>query len=669
MAINCKMCGTDNVQGVEFCAACGSPMTEAAAKPKPRAGSVSAKTMMFGQAPQVTAPAPEAKQKEPAKTMLGISAVGGPQTAAQPAPMATPHAVAPPAAQPVARPAAKPAAKSSSRAHTVMGLPAVVDTAKAKAQAPAPAQPAPMARPQQAAKPAAKRSDEKHTVLGMPAVSSDVAETIAKAKQATAQVASTAAQATPRPRPSTEPLEPVAKPSEPRRPGPNMIETIAADAVPASVANARAADSWPDEDEPLPQKKGGGALIIVAIFAALVVLVGGGVLLYLLVFRGGGAELRPAVYPNPDGKSLTVALAFPGAPPGTTLQVQGRQVQVMGGQARFELPMDQLVLGENPVPVVYLEPGSAPENMTFPILMRHTVRDDLTGLGTQDPFFIVGFQVAPGIKLSVNGQPVQLAQNAYSHRVSLAQAMAAGPPTGDNLNHKLTFQLVDDTGQPAQGEHVVTIPVTKLQIDRPGKTAVVSFETVTCSGSTEDGAEVMVNGQPASVIARRFSSSVQLAEVGQHEVVVTARVLGKAPATRKIKVSRIDNFDQVLSEWSGDLDTKLDFPTLARDPAAQTNKKIKLSGRVVNINTEARATALLLYVGEGCPAGARCAVHVVFQGETDAGLQSLVDVYGIVRGTHDVDLRGGRKETMPAVKAEFIVKQKPTKKGKRRGKR
>lgn len=656
MAISCKMCGTDNVQGVEFCAACGSPMTAAAAKPK----------------------APKASSA-PAKTMLGMQAVVGPQTAAQPAPMATPQqpaqpapmatpqATAPPAAQPMARPAAKPAAKASTRAHTVMGMPAVVDTTKAPVAAPA--KPAPMARPQQAAKPAAKRTDEKHTVLGMPAVSGDVAETIARAKQATAQVASPAAQAARRPRPSTEPLEPVAKPSEPHRPDPNKIETIAADSVPASVTAASAADSWPDEDEPLPRKKGGGALIIVAIVAAVIVLVGGGVLLYLLVFRGGGAELRPEVYPNPDGKNLTVALAFPGAPPGTALQVQGQQVQVIGGQARFDLPMNQLVLGENPVPVVYVEPGSAPENLTFPILMRHTVRDDLTGLGTQDPFFIVVFQVAPGIQLSVNGQPVQLAQNAYSHRVTLAQAMAAGPPTGDNLIHKLTFQLADASGPPAQGEHMVTIPVTKLQIDRPGKKAVVSFETVTCSGATEDGAEVTVNGQPVSVIARRFSSSVQLAAIGQHEIVVTARAPGKAPATRKVKVSRIDNFDQVLTEWTGDLETGLDFPTLARDPAAQTKKKIKVSGRVVNINTEERATALLLYIGEGCPTGARCAVYVSFSGETDAGLQSLVDVYGTVLGTHEVDLRGGKKETMPAVEAEFIVKQKPTKKGKRRGKR
>jgi len=667
------MCGTENPTGVDFCAACGSPLTATAAKPKPQApqGGVPAKTIMFGQAPQAAAPAPEAKKKEPARTMLGMPAVGGPQPAAGPAPMASPRqpAQAAPMARPqaAAQPAAKPAATSSSRAHTVLGLPAVVDAAKAQAQA---AQAAPMARPQAAAqpaaKPAAKVADDKRTVMGMPAVGG-VAEAVAKAKQATAPMASPAERSTPRPRPSTEPLEPVPKRSDPPpRPDPNMVETIAADVPAVSPAAVGSADSWPDE-EPLPEKKGGGALIIVAIVAAVVVLLGGGILIYLLLFRGGGAELRPQIFPSPDGKNLTVALAFPEAPPGAALQVRGQQVQIIGGQARFDIPIDQLSVGENPLPVVYVEPGSAPENMTFPILMRHAIKDDLTGLVTEDPFFVVHFTVAPGIQLSVNGQPVQLAGNAFAYRVSLAQALATGAPEGDSLIHKISFQLTDASGQPENGEHVVTIPVTALQIDRPGRDAVVNFDAVTCSGSTEEGAQVTVDGKPVSVIARRFSSSVQLPGVGDHEVTVVARAPGKAPATRKIAIKRIDNLEQVISEWCGDLDTALDFPTLARDPTAQTGKKIKLSGRIVNINAEDRATAMLLYVGDGCPEGARCAVHVVFQGETDAGLQSLVDVYAIVVGTSDVDLRGGKQETMPAVRADFIVKQEADKKDKRRG--
>jgi hypothetical protein len=683
------MCGTDNAVGVQFCAACGSPMTEEAAKPKSEkpAGGVPAKTIMFGQSPQAAAPekaADDQHKQETAKTVLGMPAVGG---ASQQPPMATPQQA--PMAKPQQAPMAKPqqapmatpkpaeqpapaAAPGADRAHTVLGMPAVDPAAAAqefREKAAEAAQPAPMVKTQQvpAAQPAseAKVLDDKRTVLGMPAAGDDAATVAAKAA-----VASKAAVA-PKPRPSTEPLTPVPKVRDdiPPPPEPDTAEAIAADSVP-DAEPASHADTWPDDDEePLPPRKGGSTLLIVAIIAAVVVLAGGAAIVYLLMFSGD-TEIRPQVFPAADGTNLTVVLSFPDAPTaGATITVHGeQQIQVVGGQARFDLPISQMALGENPIKVVYTEPGGGPETLTFPIVMRHTTTDDLSGLVAEDPFFMVVFRVAPGIQLAVDGKPVQLAGGAHSHRVSLSQALAGGPPSGDNLIHKVSFQLTDAGGQTEQGQHVVTLPVTKVQIDRPAKDATVALEAVTCSGSTEEGAQVTINGQPVGVLAKRFSTSVPLSQVGDHQIEIIARAPGKAPGKRTVKVTRLESLDGAIAEWSKDLDSKLDYPTLARDANGQMGKKIKISGRVVNINTEKGITAFLLYVGEGCPAGARCAVYVVFLGETDAGLQSLVDVYATVRGTKDVDLRGGEKETMPAVEARFVVKQK-SKKSKRRGKR
>jgi hypothetical protein len=689
------MCGTENAEGVQFCAACGSELTEGATQPQPQApkGGVPAKTMMFGQSPQAAQPeqpAAEAPKKAPARTVLGMPAVGGPAAQPEPAqaPMAKPQQA--PMAKPQQAPMAKPqqtqpapakpaggAPKSDGRAHTVLGLPAVVDAATAQlkqAQAAKPAEPAPMARPQQAPaakqEPDAKALEDKRTVLGMPAMGSDGAAT-AVASEASSGSGSApetpGVGGAPKPGPSTEPLEPVpvARKQPPARSEPDLEETIAADSV-ADALPPSHADTWPD-DEPQPRKKGGGSLLIVAIVAAVVVLAGGGILAYLFLFAGG-AELKPQVFPAADGKNMTVVLAFPDAPAGAVLQVQGeQQIQVLGGQARFDLSIGDMKLGENAINVVYTEPGSAPEPMTFPILLRHTVREDLTGLVTADPFFDVVFEVAPGIQLSVEGKPVQVASGAYTHRVSLAQAVSAGEG-GTDVNYKVAFQLTDTGGQSEQGQHVVTIPVTELVIDRPAADAEVAVEEVTCSGSTEDGAQVTVNGQPVSVIANRFSTKVTLAALGEHQIVVKARTPSKAPSSIQRKVVRLESLADAIAEWSKDLDSKLDYPTLARDATAQNGKKIKIAGRIVNINTAKGRTAFLLYVGEGCPAGARCAVYVAFPGETNAGLQSLVEVYGQVRGTKDVDLRGGEQETMPAIEAKFVVEQQ-AKKGKKRGKR
>ena len=124
-------------------------------------------------------------------------------------------------------------------------------------------------------------------------------------------------------------------------------------------------------------------------------------------------------------------------------------------------------------------------------------------------------------------------------------------------------------------------------------------------------------------------------------------------------------FRSAIADWSKDLNKRLDYATIGRGPNAHAGKKIKLNGRIVNINTEKGVTAFLLYIAEGCGAGALCAIHAVFRGETEAGLHSWVDVYGVVKGTRTVDLPSGKKLDVPAVEAVFVEKSK-RKKGRRR---
>jgi len=306
--------------------------------------------------------------------------------------------------------------------------------------------------------------------------------------------------------------------------------------------------------------------------------------------------------------------------------------------------------------VAYLEPGATPKTESFSISLRYAITDDMTGLVAANPSFNVNFQVAEGIQLAVSGRPVQTANGLYTLNVPLSQVAAGAAESGESLIHKISFQIIDAAGLTEQGQHVVTIPTTKLQVDRPAPNAIVAMDSVPCAGVTEEGAVVTVNGAPAGVAAAGFHASAALPAIGEHTVTITARAPGKAPRTQTIKITRIQSLDAAVAEWGSDLDPAVDYPTLARDPNALVGKKVKFRGRVVNISTERGVTALLLYVGTGCPAGAKCAIYVAFRGETDAGLQSMVDVYGKVRGTWDVQLQGGKQETMPALDAEFVIR-------------
>ncbi len=639
VAINCKMCGTSNDDNIQFCGACGSPMKGDPGQVRqeaPKSKGLPAKTMMFGVSPVAAKPAPAAVKPAP-------------MAAVAPAPM--------PAAQ---------QKKALENQRTVMGVPAVV--VAPPAGQPGAATPAPMAKPvQAAAAPAPVMSTQealkaKRTVLGMPAVTGEAAEEAAK--QAVAQ-----AQPARQPSAPTTPLEPVAKPaaSVPAEPEPDMEAPTAC--IPQEEKHhpdPDPADEWPDEAESLPRKSGSG-LLIVAIIAGVIVAIGAGLLVYLLVFKGSG-DLKPQVFPSADGNSLSVVLTFAGAPVGTTVQAQGQTVPVGNGQARFDLPMKQLALGVNSVQVIYTEPQKNPEMHTFTVVLRHTVSTDLSGLATAQPFFLLNFQVAPGIQLAIGGRPVQTVNGVFAHQIPLSHVQVADAETGDSLIHRVSFQLTDADGSIEQGQQVVTIPVTSLRLDRPADKAVVAMESVTCSGSAEEGATVTVNEEVVGVTAAGFNSTVSLAAIGEHFITVVARAPGKAPRTRTVKVTRIQSLDKAIDEWSSDLDKGLNYPTLARDPNVYAGKKVNFRGRVVNISTEEGVTAFLLYVGEGCPVGAKCAVYVAFRGETDAGLQSMVSVYGIVRGTWDVDLQGGRKETMPALDADFVLRT-DNKKSRKRKKR
>ena len=699
------MCGTDNGDKQKFCSACGKPLDQAQEKSSAKEGAEGkAKTMILGGA--AAGPTPTGKDSAlkgsdgKAKTMI-LGGAGAPKTAT---------------AKPVT---AKPvAAKPKGGIHgggekTMLGLPAVkadsVAGSASQKASPVKAEPkhrkedVPIAKVStppgprhivgskttdtgisasaQKGKSASHKPTGSKTVLGMPAIDFDTSS--GGPRQKVISEKTPAKKTAPE-----ESSESEKKKSEKSKE--DIISSAATEAISsvsdkdldsAAMATATAtpspfgddyedsdydsaSDEWPidGEDEEAPR---GNSLLIAVVAAGIVAILVVGTLLYLLIFDAVPA-IRPQIFPSPDGKSLMVALALPEAPPGTTVQVAGQTVSVNNGAAKATLALSQMKLGLNDIVLLYTEPGEDPEKLTFPIVLRHTIKDDLSGLDTEKPFITVLFQIAPEVRLTVEGKPVAVSKGTYAHKIFVDELPVAKDPDSEFVMHSVPFQLIDAAGSVEQGEHVVAYPVSKLQIDRPAPDAMVATDTVTCSGIAEEGATIEVNDKPVPVSAVGFSTLVPLPSFGEHVLTVTAKTTAKAPRTKTLKVTRVESLTPVVEAWSKDLNIKLDYPTIGRDPNAYVGKKVKLNGRVVNINTVKGVTAFILYVGEGCPAKSKCAVYVVFKGETEAGLQSWVNVFGTVRGTHAVDMQNGVKIEVPAVDAEFVVKSDPKKSGRKR---
>ncbi len=698
----CQKCGASNTDSLKFCSGCGSDLSsDAGQHQQPIAGDTKARTMILGNQQggskekgaqtnskskdasanrtvfgmpaidpdAVKLPAgsktsgkknktPEKQPRDDKRTVLGLAAV----TPAEPSEKNKP---------PLATPSQPPPPKGNSN-RTVMGIAAVVPTEPIKKKKKPPM--ATPSRPPGPANAAVKRpAKEKHTVLGMPAVvdgqlSYEETKTEELPFDSTNAETGTAFEASSYPQKPSKKVKTPAERKKQEKPSPVDDRPSPKSALSASSQQSgdprNSFDEWPDQ-EPETERRSKGLQVAIIVAIALV-LVGAITLTYLLI-AGDDKVLVPHIFPTGDGKGVTVSFSFPKAPPGTVIQISGQTVQVAGGQAQIIIQTSQLKLGINQFPLIYTEPGTSPKNMSFPIALRHSITTDLNGLMTEDPSIAVNFQIAPDITLAIAGKPVQVINGLYVHRIPLAE-ISALDPSADSLIHRIPFQLNDAKGTAEQGEHVVAIPVTKLQIDRPAESAIVAVDAITCAGVTEKGASVTVNGQAVGVTVVGFNTRIPLARLGDHQINVTARAPGKASRTQTVKVTRIEDLSSAIETWSKDLDKKLDYPTVGRDPNVHANKKIKLSGRVVNINTEKGVTVFLLYIDSkgGCPAGARCAVYVIYRGETEAGLQSWVDTYGIVKGTRTVDLSGGKKLDVPAVEAKFVVKTERKREKRRR---
>jgi len=581
----------------------------------------------------------------PAKTMLFGRAPQIPEAQAKPSPV-KPVQVQPVAHQPAALAPAEPGFASN---RTMLGAPPVNLNETARPAAGVPMIRMASAKPAQAepAAPTAQRApvavDTARTMLGMPAVDSgDVQAAIQAAKQATAVGA------------------PVTTPAT--GPSPDLEETRVAPPDPsqkARPAQAKSAPPEPEEEDDTPSRGPSTGLIIAVAVAGTVVL---GLLAFLGVryLLSGRNEPVPQIAPTADGQHLTVTLQIPGAAPGSSLSVQGQTIPMTEGSAQFLLPRSALVLGTNLVEFTLVQPDGRQEKRSFPITLRHVVTNDLSLLAADPAAVEVKFQVAEGFRVTVNNQPCPLAGNTCTHRIALEEIRKHQTRSdGDELRYTLNFQLTDPDGRSESGQHLIAIPVTPLQIDRPAPGAVVDTAEVTVAGTAGDKAEVTVNGALVLSNASGFATIIPLDKTGPHRISVTSRLADHAPNRQELEISRVESLQPFIDSWKADADPKFDYPKLTRNTAVHAGRKIVLSGRIININTAAGVTVFLLYVDRGCPVGGRCAVHVTFRGETDAGLESMVNVYGTVSGMKDVDFSGGKSQMLPSVDARFVVSAQP----------
>jgi len=630
------------------------------------------------QAPQPQAPQPVAAQPtSPQTSALQPAAWGAALQNAPPSP-ASPT----PPAQP-ARPAPQ---------RTVMGMPAMELAAlhaavAAAAQTPPPAATPPAAGPLAATAPAAApaasaRRDKPHnaTMMGMSVAS------LPQPPQQYAPPQPAASQpqyAPPQPaaaQPQYAPPQPAAAqpqyaPPQPAASKPNIAPqtnrtmlgislpelgqlqaepappTHSPGAMPVHAQRARASvayDSASQEDEvELPGRRGGRALLFVALaFVALLVLTASGVGLFFAV-RGSGPEVRVMVMRMESGDALQVEV--PAAAPGTKLRFDGQELPLQAGRATFPLAPAALHVGTNTVAVAVIAPGGDATTREIELDVDFRVHADLSELVGAQPMVAIVIDAHPGSTVLLDGAPLALPANGHAIKRYPVEASSAHDGI---VTHVARYTITPPGGAAATGSVTTRIPVTTMQIDRPGLALVTDRDSVELAGAVDRTATVTVDGVPVPVTAGRFLLRLPLAALGAHTPRIVASAPGKAPHAVTLDIRRVA--DLAVEARSFTFDRTLSYARLKTAVLTYRGQNVALEGRVYNVEISGGRSVVQMLVRD-CPRGEQCPLWVTYPAATDITVNTWIRALGTVAGEQQFRSESGRVNTVPRVDAAFLL--------------
>jgi hypothetical protein len=252
----------------------------------------------------------------------------------------------------------------------------------------------------------------------------------------------------------------------------------------------------------------------------------------------------------------------------------------------------------------------------------------------------------------LDGQPVALDAQGRAVRSDPLQLGAAS----GRVEHVVHYRVQPPSGETSVGELRTSIPVTTMEIDKPGAEVITDRDSVEIAGAVDKGATVTVDGQPVPVEGGRFLHRFPLPQAGSYEPKVVASSEGKAPHVAALKIERVTDLAAAARGFA--VDPQLTYAKVAQNPSIYRGQRMAFEGRVYNVSVEAGRSALQMLVRE-CPAGQRCPLWVSYHAATDFTVDSWVRVLGTVQGEQQFRSETDQVKVVPKVEAAFLLPAKP----------
>ncbi|MCZ7680407.1 MAG: zinc ribbon domain-containing protein [Sandaracinaceae bacterium] len=270
--------------------------------------------------------------------------------------------------------------------------------------------------------------------------------------------------------------------------------------------------------------------------------------------------------------------------------------------------------------------------------------------GRRAPAIDVVVEAPRGSEVTLDGDALALdsaGRGTRRYEIDPAGASAEGV-----VEHVVRYRVVPPSGDAAQGELRTRIPVTSLQIDRPGEQLVTERDSVEIAGAVAPGSTVTVAGEAVEVRLGRFLTTRPLPAPGEHTLEVVARTPGKAPRVARLRVRRVESLEAEAARF--EVDSDLTYARIAQNPATYRGRNVAFEGVVFNVDVRNGRSVLQILVSD-CPAGTQCPLWVTYPAATDAENRARVRVLGTVHGEQQYRSQSGETRTVPRVDAIFVL--------------
>jgi hypothetical protein len=357
-----------------------------------------------------------------------------------------------------------------------------------------------------------------------------------------------------------------------------------------------------------------------------------------------GTPLAVRVVNGEQGESLEIDV--PDAEPGTKVRFLDAEQELRAGKASFPLTAEALALGANELKVGIVHGGET-QNHTVKLQVAYRARADLAAVSADPPTLSVAIDALPGAKVTLDGEPLALDVKGHSEKT-----YPLTPEASNKLAFAAKYHIEPKDGAPADGVLQLSLPVTSLQIDRPGASVTTDQSSIEVAGAVESGAEVTLDRSKVKVTEGRFLSRVKLPKLGSSTLRVVATVKGKVARSTEINVERVADLAQAAATFKAD--SSLSYARIAQNPVIYRGQNVAIEGRVYNVEVKAGASHLQM-LARDCPSQ-RCPLWVDLPSATDVTVDSWVRVLGQVIGEQQFRSEKNQVHTVPSVRAQYVLK-------------